>query len=135
MKRVVISGLIAGIILLLLNILGLYTTIWLFPGIATQYFSPAFNAQPGRYIFYYTHPFVISMALAWFWNRFKDVLKGSYLTRGITFGLVYVLIAIFPMLWLIYSAMDVTIAIVLTWLAFALVQGVVAGLVFEKINP
>ena len=86
-------------------------------------------------MFYYLHPFVISFALSWFWSRFKGVLTGGFFTRGIEFGLIYVLVATFPMMWLIYAAMNVSLAIIATWFALALVQGIIAGLIFEKMNP
>ncbi len=135
MKKVIISGLTAGIILLILSVLGLYATIWFLPGLAAQYFDPAFNSESGRIMLYYIHPFIVSMALSWFWNRFKGTLTGSFITRGIEFGLIYTLIATLPMMVLIYSAMSVSLAIVTTWFALALLQGTIAGLVFEKMNP
>jgi len=135
MKIIIKSGLVAGVALFLLSILGLYLTLWFFPGIAVQYFDPAFDTPSGRFIFYYLHPFVISMALSWFWSRFKGSLTGSFIARGIEFGLMYVLIATLPMMLLIYSAMNVSFVMVLTWFVLALVQGIAAGLVFEKMNP
>ena len=135
MKKIIIAGLVAGVILLILSVLGLYITIWFFPGLAGQYFDPAFNSGEGRVMLYYVHPFVISLALSWFWSRFKGVLTGSFLNRGIEFGLIYTLIATIPMMVLIYSAMSVSLAIVTTWFLLALVQGIVAGFVFEKMNP
>ena|SRR5580698_3605811 len=135
MKKIIVAGLVAGVVLLVLSVLGLYITIWLFPNLATQYFDPAFNSDSSKFMFYYLHPFVISMALSWFWSRFKSGLTGSFLTRGIEFGLIYVMVATFPMMWLIYSAMDVSLAIVATWFILALLQGIMAGLVFEKMNP
>ncbi len=135
MKRIISSGLIAGVVLLILSVLALYATIWFFPTLASQYYDPAFDNQSGRYLIYYAHPFVIALALAWFWDRFKGTLKGSYLTRGIEFGLIYALVAIFPVMWLTYSALAVSLAMVGTWLVFGLLQGVIAGLLFEKFNP
>jgi hypothetical protein len=135
MKKIIISGLLAGVVLLILSILGLYVTIWFFPGLAAKYYDPAFDSGPDKYLLYYVHPFIIALALSWFWDRFKTVLKGSFLTRGIEFGVIYALIAIVPGMWLIYSAMSVSLAIVATWLLFGLLQGLIAGLVFEKLNP
>ena len=135
MKKIVLSGLLAGVVLLILSVLGLYATIWFFPGIASQYFDPAFNSGDSRLPLYYIHPFIISMALSWFWDRFKGSLSGSFLTRGIEFGVIYTLIATLPMMILIYSAMNVSLTIVATWFLLALLQGTIAGLVFEKMNP
>ena len=135
MKKIITSGIVAGIILLIASEIGLRLTLTLFPGIAEQYFDPAFDTGSSKVNMYYMHPFVISLALAWFWTRFKGALTGGFFTRGIEFGLVYVLIAAVPMLWLIYAAMNVSLAIVATWFLLALVQGIIAGLVFEKMNP
>jgi hypothetical protein len=135
MKKIALSALVAGIVLLILSILGLYITIWFFPGIAGQYFDPAFDTQSSRVMIYFLHPFVISLALSWFWSRFKGVLTGSFITRGIEFGVIYVLVAVFPMMWLIYSAMNVSFEMVTTWFVLAIIQGLIAGLVFEKMNP
>jgi hypothetical protein len=135
MKKTIVSGLIAGIILLILSVCGLYLTIWFFPQIALQYYDPAFDTGPSRYMIYFIHPFIIGLALSWFWNRFKGILTGSFLTRGIEFGLIYAVVAILPMVWLIYSAINVSLAMAGTWLVFGLLQGIIAGLVFEKTNP
>jgi hypothetical protein len=135
MKKIFISGLVAGIALLIFSILGIYITIWFLPGIAIQYFESAFETQSSRVMIFYIHPFIMSFALSWFWSRFKGMLTGSFLTRGIEFGLIYMTIAIFPMMWLIYSCMCVSISLVITWLIFGLLQGIVSGLVFEKTNP
>jgi len=135
MKKIFISGLVAGFVLLVLSVLGLYLTIWFLPDLAVQYFDPAFSTESDKIILYYIHPFVISMALSWFWSRFKGILTGSFLGRGIEFGLIYTLVATFPMMLLIYSAMSVSLAIVATWFVLALFQGIIAGLVFEKMNP
>ena len=135
MKKIMIAGIAAGAILLVLSVLGLYGTIWFFPSLATQYFDPAFNTGEGRVMLYYIHPFVIGIALSWFWSRFKGSLTGSFLTKGIEFGVIYTLIATLPMMVLIYSAMSVSLVIVATWFVLALLQATVAGLVFEKMNP
>jgi hypothetical protein len=135
MKKIMISGLAAGVVLLVFSVLGLYMTIWFFPGLAAQYFDPAFDTDSDKVMLYYIHPFIISMALSWFWARFKGVLTGSFLTRGIEFGLIYSLVAVFPMMWLIYSAMNVSLAMVGTWFVLSMAQGLITGLVFEKMNP
>lgn len=133
-KRTILSGLSAGLVLLALSVLGLYMTAWLFPNLAIQYFDPVFDAQADRYILYFAHPFIVGLALSWFWDRFRGILKGSFLSRGVEFGLLYWLVAVLPMMWLIYSAIDVSLSLVASWLVFGLLQGIAAGLLFEKMN-
>ena len=135
MKKIILSGIVTGIILLVAGEIGLKLTLLLFPGIAVEYFDPVFDTAPGKMLFYYLHPFVMAMALSFFWSRFKGVLTGGFFTRGVEFGLIYVLIATLPIMWLIYATMNFSLAIIATWFVLAMVQGLVAGLVFEKMNP
>ena len=63
LKKIIKPGLIAGVLLIILSITGIYATT-LFPGIALEYFNPAFNNEPGKIMLYYIHPFIIGMALS-----------------------------------------------------------------------
>lgn len=135
MKKILISGLVAGIVLLIFSVAALYLTILLFPAMALQYYNPAFQSGNSRDILYYIHPFVLSLMLAWFWERFKGVLTGGFTMRGIEFGLIYSLVATLPAMWIIFSAMSVTFAMVLMWFVYGLLQSIIAGLICEKINP
>ncbi|MEP7127267.1 MAG: hypothetical protein ABI729_00305 [Chitinophagales bacterium] len=136
MKKVIISGLVAGIVMLVVSIAALYFTIMLFPNLALEYYNPAFRMNDeSSSILYYIHPFLLGLALAWFWERFKGVLTGSFTMRGIEFGIIYSLIATLPAMLLIYSAMNVTFDLVLTWFLYGFIQSIIAGLVCEKLNP
>jgi hypothetical protein len=135
MKKIIVPGLLVGVFFLILSVVIGLIISYLFPNIVMPYFDPAFSMQPDRIAFYYLHPFVIGLALSWFWTRFKETLKGSYITRGVEFGLIYAAVAIFPMMWLIYSAMSISLVIIAVWFLLALLQAIIAGLVFEKMNP
>ncbi len=135
MKKVIFPGLVAGVVLLILSILGLYLNMWIFPDLAMQYFQPAFNEQSSRIMLYFIHPFIIAMALSWFWSKIKGILKGSFLTRGIEFGIIYALIATFPAMWLVFSSITVSLQMVFTWFVLGFIQAIIAGLVCEKMNP
>lgn len=134
MKKVIFPGLVAGVVLLILSILGLYLNMWIFPDLAMQYFQPAFNEQSSRIMLYFIHPFIIAMALSWFWSKIKGILKGSFLTRGIEFGIIYALIATFPAMWLVFSSITVSLQMVFTWFVLGFIQAIIAGLVCEKMN-
>jgi hypothetical protein len=62
-------------------------------------------------------------------------LKGNFLLRALEFGFVYAVVGLLPIMWITYSAMDVTIAMVFSWLLYGLFQATVAGIVFAKVNP
>jgi len=135
MKKVLISGLIAGCILFVLSYGGLFLAIRFFPALFTEYNNPLFNSDGGRDMLFYLHAFIFSFALSWFWDRFKALFKGQFILRGLEFGLVYALIALLPVMWISFSALDVTMVMVLSWLLYGLMQSIIAGIVFARVNP
>ena len=135
MKKILISGLITGCILFVISYGGLFLAIRFFPGLFIEYNGPLFNSDGSRDILFYLHAFIISLALSWFWDRFKELFKGASVLRGLEFGLVYSIIALLPVMWISYSALDITLPIVLSWFVYGLVQAIIAGIVFAKINP
>ncbi len=136
MKKVLIAGFTAGIVLLLVSLGLLYLSIFLFPSVTEEYFSPVFRWSSGHTDWlFYAHPFILSFSLKWFWERYKEIFEGNLIVRAIEVALVYGIVAMVPVLWLTYSAIDVSLTVVLTWLAYGIVQAFIAGLVFAKINP
>jgi len=135
MKNLLIPGLIAGCILFVLSYGGLFLAIRFFPALFTEYNNPLFNSDGSRDALFYLHAFVFSFALSWFWDRFKSLFKGPCLLRGLEFGLVYSVVALLPVMWISFSALDVTIVMVLSWFVYGLLQASIAGVVFAKVNP
>jgi hypothetical protein len=135
MRKILISGLIAGGILFVLSYGGLFLAVRFFPALFTEYNNPLFNSDGKRDILFYLHAFIISFALSWFWDRFKVLFKGVSIIRGLEFGFVYSIIALLPVMWISFSALDITVSMVLSWFVYGLVQAIIAGVVFAKINP
>jgi hypothetical protein len=135
MKKIIISGLLAGCVLFAVSYGGLFLAIRFFPGLFVEYNNPLFNSDGSRDILFYMHAFVISFALSWFWDRFKGLFKGSFMMRGLEFGFVYAIIALVPVMWISFSSLDITVLTVLSWFFYGLVQAIIAGLVFAKVNP
>jgi len=135
MKKILISGFIAGCILFIVSYGGLFLAVKFFPGLFIEYNNPLFNSNGSRDLLFYLHAFIFSFALSWFWDRFKGLFKGVLILRGLEFGLVYSVIALLPVMWISFSALDITVVMVLSWFIYGLVQAIVAGLVFAKINP
>ncbi|MGZ5304694.1 MAG: hypothetical protein ACXWDO_11315, partial [Bacteroidia bacterium] len=72
-----------------------------FPELFIDYNNPLFNSDGSRDILFYLHAFIISLALAWFWDRFKGLFHGPFFLRGLEFGLVYSIVALLPVMWII----------------------------------
>ena len=135
MKKVILSVGISGITLLILSAVMFYASAFFFPSITQEYLSPVFrNAGKNDWLFY-AHPFILSVSLKWFWDRYKDIFKGPFIIRAMEVALVYGIVALLPVLWLTFSAIDVSLKMVITWLLFGLIQAFAAGIVFSKLNP
>jgi hypothetical protein len=135
MKKVLTSGLIAGIILFIVSYGGLYLTIKFIPQLFVVYNNPLFNSDGSRDVLFYLHAFIISFALSWFWDRFKGLFKGSFLLRGLEFGFVYAVVALIPVMWITFSSLDITFVIVASWFLYGLFQALLTGIIFARINP
>lgn len=135
MKKIIVTGFITGCILFVFSYGSLYLAVKYFPWLFTEYFNPLFNSDGSRDVLFYLHAFIFSFALSWFWDRFKTLFKGAFILRGIEFGMVYSVIALLPVMWISFSALDITVAMVSSWFIYGLIQATVAGMVFAKLNP
>lgn len=137
MKKVLQSGLVAGVVLSILSYGGLFlaVSIKFFDSFFIGYLSNVFISDRSRDIFFYTHALLISFALAWFWDRSKKLFHGHFIIRGLEFGFVYTIAGLLPILWMTYSQIDVSEIMVLSWLGFGLFQSCMAGIIFAKMNP
>ena len=135
MKKVFTSGLIAGIILFIVSYGGLFLAIRYVPILFVAYNNPLFKSDGSRDILFYTHAFIISFALSWFWERFKGLFHGPFLLRGLEFGIVYGLVGLLPVMWITFSSLDITLVMVGSWFVYGLFQSITAGIIFAKINP
>lgn len=135
MKKILIKGIVAGLVLLIFSYVSLQVLIAFFPELAVQYYDPVFSLEGDKTILFFIHPFIVSFALAWFWSRFKSLFHGSFVWRGIELGLSYALVAVLPSMWITFSAFSVSIQMVATWLLYGLVQGIIVGIIYAKISP
>jgi hypothetical protein len=135
MKKEIVPILLAGIAVLVASLVLLYSSIFLFPKIMEEYYNDVFRSSSFETDWlFYVHPFVLSIALKWFWERYKELFKGPVLMRALEVGLVYGVVAMLPVLWLTFSAINISIVMVLTWLVYGIIQATVAGIVFAKLS-
>ena len=135
MKKILIPGILTDIFLLISSFLALFLTIKLFPSLAWEYFGPTFNTDGSRDILFYIHPFLLGLALAWFWNRVKEIFTGNSIAKALEFSLIYAAIATIPTMWITFSAINISLEMVLTWILYGLFQALVAGLILSRLNP
>ncbi len=135
MKKIIFPGLIVGVILFILSYGSLYIGIRFFPNLFVDYNNPLFNSNGNRDVLFYMHAFVISIALSWFWDRFKGMFRGYFMLRGLEFGFVYAMVSLLPVMWITFSSMDISEYMVLSWFLYGFVQAIIAGIFFAKFNP
>lgn len=136
MQKVIVNGLIAGVVLLIVSVGILFVSIRIFPAMMEEYYdTDVFRGGGTKAMLYYVHPFILALALSWFWERFKGLFKGSFIFRGLELGLVYGLVAVLPTMWITFSAINVSEMMVLSWWVYGVVQATVVGLIMAKLNP
>lgn len=134
MKKIISSGFVASLVLLAFAYLCLLVMPILLPKVAEEYYSPAFVNDESRNLLYYVHPVILAFGLAWFWNRFKKLLKGNALMQGIEMALIYVAIATIPSLLITFSAIDVSFLTIISWLVYGFFQALIAGIIFSRMH-
>jgi hypothetical protein len=134
MNKIISSGLAASVVLLVLAFLSIKVLPFLLPSLAEEYYKPVFINEEYRNYFYFVHPVVLAFALAWFWNRFKGVLNGNWFMKGLEIGFIYLIVATLPSMIMIYSAIDVSIGTIISWLIYGFLQGALAGIVFARMH-
>lgn len=136
MKKDIISILLAGVLVLLVSMGMLYMAIFLFPTLMEEYYNAVFRSSSFETDWlFYAHPFVLSIALRWFWDRYKDLFKGSVVLRALEVALAYSIVAMVPVLWLTFSAIDISFVMISTWLVYGIMQAFVAGIIFASMKP
>ena len=135
MKKVLIAILTSTLVLFLLSLGMLQLAILFFPGLATEYFSPVFRTAGDNDWMYFAHPLVLSLSLKWFWEKYKNTLKGNLFLKAIELALIYGVVAMVPVLWLTFSAIDISMNMIITWLVYGCIQSFAAGIIFGKLNP
>ncbi|MFH1315837.1 MAG: hypothetical protein ABIH67_05600 [Candidatus Uhrbacteria bacterium] len=137
MKKIILPGLLAGLVMLIVAMILSYIfgTIW--PSIATEYANTdifrAWEDWRMTYLFlaYY---FVLGIILAWVWSKIKQMFKGACCQRAFYFGLSVWLVLAIPGMWMSYSSFQLSLGIIVSWLVMNLVNCVVAGAIFAKLN-
>jgi hypothetical protein len=135
MKKEIFPVFLAGIVVLAVSMTLLYGAILLFPKIMEEYYNDVFRSSSFETDWlFYAHPFVLSAALKWFWERYKQLFKGPAIMRGLEVGLVYGIVAMLPVHWLTFSAINISLVMVTTWLFYGIIQASIAGIIYAKLS-
>ncbi len=136
MKKIIVSGLIAGVAMLVVGFGAGYALMAIFPSLAAEYANTALFrpwTDPIMSV-YFAHPFVLGLILAWVWDRVKGVIGGAgWAAKGVRFGLAYWAVSI-PGMIISYASFPLSILMVITWCISILLQALAAGLIYAAMN-
>ena len=136
MKKVLWTGLVTGIAMLIGNFLLNPVFNLLFPTLQAAYEgNPIFRPwEDPIMILFFAYPLLLGFPLAWIWNKTKHLFKKTTFINGLTFGLIYFFTAGLPSFLINFSSFTLPLTMILTWSIMGSVNGFIAGLVLAKVN-
>jgi hypothetical protein len=134
MKKIILTGLLAGAAMLIANfgVGQLYN--FLVPSVSAEYehagmFRPW--SDPLMSLFF-SVPFISGLILAWIWSKTSALFAGhSVFGKAMRFGSICWLLSI-PGMIMSYSSFTVSFLLVLSWTLSGFAQYIIGGLVFAK---
>lgn len=137
MKKILFSGVVAGVAALLLSLVLNPLINVFFPSLAGQYANPQLFrpwSDPLMSLFF-LYPILTGLILAFVWDKIKGVISGkTSLQKGAKFGVLYWLFTGLTGMLITYSTFPVSLLMILSWSFTGLVETVGASLVIAKIN-
>ncbi|MBI4359051.1 MAG: hypothetical protein HY577_00455 [Candidatus Nealsonbacteria bacterium] len=136
MKKLVFSGLLAGLVMLVVGLLANQAFGLIFTGLKAEYENPnLFRSWSDPLMsLYFLHPFLVGLILAWLWSKTKSLFRaGKCCSPGVNFGLMYWLITL-PGMLISYASFPVSLLMILEWTLGGLFQAMVAGLILERMD-
>lgn len=135
MKKIILPGIVSGIVTLILG-MGVSYFFKLCPAVAADYLNPNLirSWQDPLMSLFFFHPFIQGIILAWAWNRSKTLFQGTWTDRGIKFGFVIWFIASVPGMFISYSSFPLSLTTIISWTVSGLINGIASGIIFAKMN-
>ena len=137
MKKIIISGLVAGLAMLVVGAMLGFLSGAVFPSLRTAYSNAALFRSFTDTIFisvFVIQPFIAGLLLSWLWSKTNSILKGKDPYRkGISFGLVYWVIMLLGLM-LGYASSPIPLLMIASWSVSLLAQALCAGLIYAKMN-
>ena len=136
MKKIIGHGLLAGLVMLIVAMILSYAFNAIWPSLAAEYaktdiFRPWDDPIMSLFFAYY---FVLGIIFAWVWSKTKQLFKGKCCHRALHFGLAMWLVLSIPGMWMSYASFQLSLGIILSWLVMNLINYVIVGLLFAKLN-
>ncbi len=134
MKKVVISGLAAGALMLGASLLLSLIISAAFPEAVAEYSNSEIFRQMDDPLMHYMlfHPFVMGVILSFIWPKVRGQIGGEGLKKGLAYGFYVWLFFGVPGMLISISTFQVSPFLVGTWTVSVLAQDLVAGVVISR---
>lgn len=137
MKKIVLNGIVAGIIIFVVSMAVSYLFM-LIPVVSADYQNTNVMrpwSDPLMSL-YFLYPFIQGIILAWAYHKFKPALTCTHGVggRGAEFGVAMFLIATLPGMWVSYSSFPLSLLTIVSWTISGLVSLVLAGAYLAKMD-
>ena len=131
-KNITVAGIAGGIILLIaMFVFGKIAGIFAPFDMATLGGMRAAN-DPVMVLFFF-YPFVLAFVAAIFFDVIKDTLKGTYLNKGLMFGLLLFILETIPSMFVIFTTMTYPLGFHISSFLTGIIAYPVIGIIFAKI--
>lgn len=136
MKKIILYGLVGGVIMLAAGMITSQVFHALIPSLTTEFENRSlFRASTDPIMFlYFLHPFFLGVALAWLWSKAKSIIPAESDTRkGIRFGLSIWFALTLPGMLISYASFPISLMMIASWTIGTLVQLCCVGIFFSKV--
>ena len=129
-------GVAAGIAILIVSVVLSFVFSYVFPSIGVEYKNLNIFRSWGDPLMslFYLYPFLLGIILSFAWSKVKSLLRGSWIRKSITFGVMYFIVAGIPGMFMTISSFQLSWQIVLSWTIAGLVEALAAGKIFAFLD-
>ena len=131
MKKILWTGLLAGVLMIIVSVLWNFIFSLAFPSFDSIYQNTTIfrSISDPLMSLFWIYPLVLGIGLSWIWSRTKGIFKKDTLfNAGLKFGWAYFVIAFI----INVSSFNLPVMMILTWTLMNLFNGFIAGWVFAK---
>jgi len=131
MKKIIIGGLIAGLVIFVVGMIFGNLTAELYELSPMSFFKPMDQAWFIKMIIY---DFALGLLLAYVYSVIKVGVPGSGINKGLLFGLLIFLVGTLPGLTLTQMTMNIRNKLIFMWALNGLINYLLAGSVIELVD-
>jgi hypothetical protein len=133
MKKIILPGLLLGLIILIIGMILNYLFM-LIPSVNADYTSGFMRSwQDPLMMAFFFYPFILGLVFAWLWDKTKSSFKGKM--RGCYFGWLLFFLTTVPGMWITYTSFNLSFLTILGWTVSGFINAIIAGFFLAWRNP